>query len=945
MHVLRLFAAANRLPFLLHGVHAHCKSIDYILTRLPLFRTPHSTTALVRRAAHFSPLSSLASLALAQTLSWAASESTSPSHLFLVALLGVTALLIVSTTVFAASTKNHGGSAPKALLPVIALISAVTSTVCAVFRKVATVGGIATAIAAPAIALYRLYQFTATTASWPESLGLACGILSVVVCQIVVLTYHYCNVWFTGYKGHFLADGRAPRPTPTTSLKSSFAREVMTHLSNVEGLMTLGPYLCVTWMLRLMPAQYYTMPVPHHEGVVAGEWAAGVEGWTALASSLFAMVDWKVVGAQLLCVDLLMFAVHLFQHAIPAVYKRTHKPHHKHVFPTLFDGFSGHFVDTVMLILVPLYATANLIPSNAATYMAFGSAYSSYLLLIHSEQPHLWDPLFRLLGIVTSGDHSVHHVKFVANFGHFVTWWDRLAGTYRHPSSLDPKAAAAAAATATADAAANTNTNADGDAKKQGAYGKVVTHPSGTLKGALTDPRELVAMLRFKYGSGLGGVKKGSMTMAAPGDDFLGDRAALAGDVAFCCEILDRVSRSFAAVIRQLPEELAMPICVFYLALRALDTVEDDMDRSKFDKAAQELGPDELVRLDFNNSDWKVQSEWAPKIEALKCFYKYLGGAEAGDAAPLVSLESLKGCGEADEERLVCEFERVSNVFMALPAGQRAVISDITRRMGCGMASYVSRDLKQGTRDTSEYNTYCHIVAGLVGEGLSRQFSASSLEDIPEAVWEAGEGSLSSDMGLFLQKNNIIRDYLEDLVDGRAFWPHDVWQHYAQDLGDLRLDQGTPSAEQQERSLACLNELIADAITLLPSCVKYLQILHSPGVFRFCAIPQLMALATLQELYDNPKVFTGVVKIRKGLACRLLLGSEDMGSVLQWFQDNTARIAAKATKALKAKQAMMGPNGIATPTQKLSIASHEAVLKSLAFANESIESAAATIRA
>ena len=31
-----------------------------------------------------------------------------------------------------------------------------------------------------------------------------------------------------------------------------------------------------------------------------------------------------------------------------------------------------------------------------------------------------------------------------------------------------------------------------------------------------------------------------------------------------------------------------------------------------------------------------------------------------------------------------------------------------------------------------------------------------------------------------------------------------------------------------------------------------------------------MAIATLAECYRNPKVFTGVVKIRKGLAVRLL---------------------------------------------------------------------------
>ena len=32
------------------------------------------------------------------------------------------------------------------------------------------------------------------------------------------------------------------------------------------------------------------------------------------------------------------------------------------------------------------------------------------------------------------------------------------------------------------------------------------------------------------------------------------------------------------------------------------------------------------------------------------------------------------------------------------------------------------------------------------------------------------------DMGLFLQKVTIIRDYLEDTVEGRAFWPKDVWE-------------------------------------------------------------------------------------------------------------------------------------------------------------------------
>ena len=65
---------------------------------------------------------------------------------------------------------------------------------------------------------------------------------------------------------------------------------------------------------------------------------------------------------------------------------------------------------------------------------------------------------------------------------------------------------------------------------------------------------------------------------------------------------------------------------------------------------------------------------------------------------------------------------------------------------------------------------YCHYVAGLVGIGLSRLFSASELED--PLIGEDTE--LANSMGLFLQKTNIIRDYLEDQREGREFWPQEV---------------------------------------------------------------------------------------------------------------------------------------------------------------------------
>jgi len=57
------------------------------------------------------------------------------------------------------------------------------------------------------------------------------------------------------------------------------------------------------------------------------------------------------------------------------------------------------------------------------------------------------------------------------------------------------------------------------------------------------------------------------------------------------------------------------------------------------------------------------------------------------------------------------------------------------------------------------------------------------------------------------------------------------------------------------------------------------------GIFTFCAIPQVMAIATLYECYDNPKMFDGVLKIKKGLACRVMLETKTIDSVYKFFDE------------------------------------------------------------
>lgn len=326
-----------------------------------------------------------------------------------------------------------------------------------------------------------------------------------------------------------------------------------------------------------------------------------------------------------------------------------------------------------------------------------------------------------------------------------------------------------------------------------------------------------------------------------------------ADDLAFCDEILVKVSRSFAAVIRQLPSTLLVDILIFYLVLRALDTIEDDM--TSF--ASNEV-----------------------KIKHLLNFHK---------TALVDPTWTMDGVGEADEKRLLQQFDKCHRVFAKLSEKSRRVIVDITQRMATGMAEFVGKDLGQGTVDIDQYNRYCHFVAGLVGEGLSRLFAASGLEKASFA----SELFLSDQMGLFLQKTNIIRDYLEDYVDGRAFWPQSVWKKHSKS-GDLGYFTQQNDPEVRTKSLECLNELVTDALELAPDCLLYLSKLGCTEIFRFCAIPQVMAIATLNSCYNNSDVFTGVVKIRKGSACKLILRTNTLDEVHDTFYQFAQGVLRKA---------------------------------------------------
>ncbi|KAJ5096442.1 hypothetical protein NUU61_005798 [Penicillium alfredii] len=317
-----------------------------------------------------------------------------------------------------------------------------------------------------------------------------------------------------------------------------------------------------------------------------------------------------------------------------------------------------------------------------------------------------------------------------------------------------------------------------------------------------------------------------------------------------CFKFLDQTSRSFSAVIKELHPELLLPICVFYLVLRGLDTIEDD--------TSIPLETKEPLLRDFKNI--LTQDGW-----------------------------SFDGNRPEEKDReLLVQFHNVITEFKNMKPAYQVIIKDITDKMSNGMADYCRKAALDdaSVQTIEEYDLYCYYVAGLVGEGLTRLFV------------EAGFGNpallkrphLHKSMGLFLQKTNIIRDIREDFDDDRRFWPKEIWSKHVDQFEDLF------KPENREAALNCNSDMVLNALEHVEECLFYLAGLREQSVFNFCAIPQSMAIATLELCFRNYAIFERNIKINKGQACGLMVEStQNLQVVCQTFRRLTRQIHKKNT--------------------------------------------------
>ena len=92
---------------------------------------------------------------------------------------------------------------------------------------------------------------------------------------------------------------------------------------------------------------------------------------------------------------------------------------------------------------------------------------------------------------------------------------------------------------------------------------------SKALLASLGHPSEILALVNYKFLNQDKTIFLSESSVPPPSDP--------SHSYALCYYFLNQTSRSFARVIQELDPELRHPVCLFYLILRGLDTIEDDM--------------------------------------------------------------------------------------------------------------------------------------------------------------------------------------------------------------------------------------------------------------------------------------------------------------------------------------------------------------------------------
>jgi phytoene/squalene synthetase len=303
---------------------------------------------------------------------------------------------------------------------------------------------------------------------------------------------------------------------------------------------------------------------------------------------------------------------------------------------------------------------------------------------------------------------------------------------------------------------------------------------------------------------------------------------------------LDRVSRSFAFCIRQLPDPLRSWVGLSYLLCRILDTVEDSSWRAKQDQA-----------------------------RAFALFDSALADAE--HAASLRDWAAVFPSEvNAGERALLADAEVIVQDLHELPSGVRTLITELVQSMSAGMQHFAAQNPPGVLRLSSlgEVNQYCFFVAGLVGELLAKLVAKVE----PAFAMNQVTMLRAHHFGLFLQKVNLLKDQVADETAGRFL---------------------LPSREEVERSAELNVSNAFDFLTSLPA--------EQIEFRRFCAWSMFLGLEALSVARASSAA-RAVLKVSREKATEIIAQVEgvltDEAGLAVLFDQTLSRLGWKKSDGL-----------------------------------------------
>ncbi len=310
-------------------------------------------------------------------------------------------------------------------------------------------------------------------------------------------------------------------------------------------------------------------------------------------------------------------------------------------------------------------------------------------------------------------------------------------------------------------------------------------------------------------------------------------------DLAFCIEILPRVSRTFALSIEALPEPLRAAVRTSYLLCRVVDTIEDDPDREDDERQA---------------------------------LFEEFGAVVESDRRDTSALEAAftDRAGRSADHELCARASAPVRLFRALDPEMREAARSPIMEMARGMAEYARRwqgpDQLTTLRDIGDLQRYCYYVAGTVGHLLTELFLVAERENLD---WETQQGltERSVAFGLGLQMTNIVKDVAADRERGWCFLPGTICASHGLEPTQI------VDPDHRDAAMAVVRDVVEQARHHLRSALEYTLLIPaaSRDVRLFVLVPMVLAFATLELVPRSPQLLDGVpVKVtRKAVALAL----------------------------------------------------------------------------